>query len=329
MRLEAFLQQRVVEELAADGIILSRLGVSLQIEAVGDKLVLSLIDQTTGRASASTKLDQVPPDREAAVASVTQIVANLTAQLNAPRPPSLSPSPPITAADLDARDRAQLAFQKQAIGFGDEYEISVSNSSASVTRPWVANSASGTRRWVANSASVTRRVTRRWVAHRGELHEQLAPTDFYGTVGRPDLADAYTQRRNIKIGAIVVTCVLSGVSMGLLYKYSIVARRRCFDDVMGTDACADQEAEADSYLTGALIVLAGASVGAFVSTHYHYQPHPISEGEAKRLGAQYNRALRIKLGLPVAAGPARARLELGVTPYVAPSGGGLALVGRF
>jgi hypothetical protein len=96
---------------------------------------------------------------------VTQIVASLTAQLNAPRPPS--PSPSIT--ELDARERAQLAFQEQAIGFGDEYEISASQTSASVTR--------------------------RWVAHRGELHEPLAPTDFYRTVGRPDLADLHPNRK--------------------------------------------------------------------------------------------------------------------------------------
>lgn len=302
--LSAFLQQRVAEELAADGIILSRLNVRLEIEAIGDKLLVSLVDLTTGRASASTKVDRVPAEREAAVASVTQVVAVLSGQLDGPRPPSTIAPDVVTRDELAARERAQLAYQEEAIGFGDEYELMVTSNSASLTR--------------------------RWTVHRGELHEPLSPTDFYRTVGRPDLADEYDQRRNIKIGAIVGTVIFSAVSVGLLYKG--LDLQSCLDDPFANgDDCADEHASADRYLTGGYVTLALAAVGSGVWAYYYYRPHPISEGEAKRLGAEHNRALRIRLGLPVAHAPRgdRARVEVGVAPYVAPNGGGLSLAATF
>ena len=112
----AFLEIRVADELSADGLVLSRLGLALQIEPLGDALLLSLIDLTTGRVVSSTRLDNLPRDREAAVASVTQIAADLITKytgtptspplagaappssppppLSQPSPPALQPSPP-------------------------------------------------------------------------------------------------------------------------------------------------------------------------------------------------------------------------------------------
>src|SRR5512144_2938416 len=81
--IDVFLEQRVAEELAADGTILSRLGVALDVELVGEKAVVSLVDPATRRAVSSTKVDSLPADREAAVATVVQVVANMTTQLNA------------------------------------------------------------------------------------------------------------------------------------------------------------------------------------------------------------------------------------------------------
>jgi hypothetical protein len=52
--LDVFLEQRVAEELAADGTLLSRLGVALDVEIVGDKLIVSLVDAATRRTVAST-----------------------------------------------------------------------------------------------------------------------------------------------------------------------------------------------------------------------------------------------------------------------------------
>jgi hypothetical protein len=85
-RLDVFLEQRVAEELAADGMPLSRLAVALDVEIVGDKAIVSLVDPGTRRVVASTKLDRLPVDRDAAIASLTQVAANLATQVQ-PRTP--------------------------------------------------------------------------------------------------------------------------------------------------------------------------------------------------------------------------------------------------
>src|SRR4051812_45664919 len=75
--ISTFLERRVPEELAAEGVVLSRRDFTLKVEAVGAELLLSIIDVSTGRVAASTKLDVVPQDREAAVAATTHLVADL------------------------------------------------------------------------------------------------------------------------------------------------------------------------------------------------------------------------------------------------------------
>lgn len=305
----AFLQQRVVEELAADGIILSRLGVALELEAIGDKLLVSLVDVTTGRASASTKLDAVPLDREAAVASLTQVVANLTAQLRAPAPtttPLLTTAPPTEgqvaaqiAAQLAAerqrdreeravRERAEIAFREQAIGFGTEIVVS------------------------GNQYGVS--VARNWTAHRGDVREPLDGPDFYAAIGRDDLADQYKTRRHIKIGALVGSIVALGATGYFMYEWG-EADRVC---TLSPDEC--DNVDADAALTGVLVSGGLSLVGLGVWAYYHTRPHPISESEAKRLGAEHNRALRARLGLPT---------SMTVAPYASAHGGGLALAGAF
>src|SRR5262249_37566621 len=86
--LAGVLEQRVPQELATEGAVLGRLGVALDVEIVGERCVVSLVDPTTHRASASTKIDALPADPDAAVALVTQVAANLAAQLVA-RPPAV------------------------------------------------------------------------------------------------------------------------------------------------------------------------------------------------------------------------------------------------
>src|SRR5688572_20683804 len=75
--LDGFLEQRVPEELAADGLLLAQHGVVLDVETIGARLLVTLVDRTTGAARASTRLDALPTDREAAVASVVQLVTSL------------------------------------------------------------------------------------------------------------------------------------------------------------------------------------------------------------------------------------------------------------
>ena len=99
--LAAFLEARVPDELAAEGLVLSRRNLALQIEPVGDKLLVSLIDLVTGRVVASTKLDNPPRDREAAVASVTQVAAALVTQYSGTPAPSqttaIGPTDPLAS----------------------------------------------------------------------------------------------------------------------------------------------------------------------------------------------------------------------------------------
>jgi len=115
---EAFLEQRVLEELAADGIVLARLGVALALTPDGDALVVALVDPATGQARASTRLPQVPADRDAAVATVTQVAATLATQFAAAAPPagpaaSLAPpvEPPAPARDALRIPRRLVALE--------------------------------------------------------------------------------------------------------------------------------------------------------------------------------------------------------------------------
>ena len=126
--LAGLLEQRVPQELATEGVVLGRLGVVLEIEIVGERCVVSLVDPTTHRASASTKIDALPADTEAAVALVTQVAANLAAQLVA-RPPAAAP------VDAQTDDRvAEQRYQALALGFGDEILVGGTDGNVGSTR---------------------------------------------------------------------------------------------------------------------------------------------------------------------------------------------------
>src|SRR5689334_1870732 len=139
--LDVFLEQRVAEELAADGTILSRLGVALDVEAVGDKLLVSLVDPATRRAVASTKVDSVPADREAAVAAVTQVAANLAAQLGHNAQPAAAAAATAVKQVMDEEraDRAkEYRYRQEAISFGNEIAVFSDGKTTSVRRETVA-----------------------------------------------------------------------------------------------------------------------------------------------------------------------------------------------
>lgn len=98
------IEQRVSEELASDGMSLRPFDVSLDIEMVGDKALLSLVDNVTGRVRASTKVDGLPGQHEAAVASLVVVAGNLVVQLAEPSPRVIDP--PSSAPLLDVPDPA-------------------------------------------------------------------------------------------------------------------------------------------------------------------------------------------------------------------------------
>jgi hypothetical protein len=197
--LDTFLEQRVAEELAADGILLSRLGVTLDVEQVGDKLLVSLIDVSTGRVSASTKIDEVPADRDAAVASVTVVVSNLTVQLAGPKPTVQPPS--AAPVDPDAsRNEAEYEYRQQAIGFGEELLVTDEG----------------------------RSVSRDWTAHQGELRLPLTGAQFYEAIDRPDLAKKYQRRRTLARRSLVVVGA-SVASMAVFMAVPLIGDHDGFD----------------------------------------------------------------------------------------------------
>jgi hypothetical protein len=92
--LDQFLESRVPDELAVEGIILGQRELVIKVEQIGDKLLISLIATPTGRVVASSKVDDPPTDREASLAIVTQVTATLYTQY------TMLPSPP-PGAQLD------------------------------------------------------------------------------------------------------------------------------------------------------------------------------------------------------------------------------------
>lgn len=175
--LDAFLEQRVAEELASDGLLLSRLGVTLDIDIVGDTVLVSLIDSTTSRAVASTKVDRVPGDREAAVAQVTQVASSLADQITRNVPP----------VSDDRSDRESLAareylYRQGEVTFGERERLSETST-----------------------------------AYLGVEHRPLTEVELFRTVGRPDLAERYQfrHRGGIAAGLIGGAAMIGGLAVAI------------------------------------------------------------------------------------------------------------------
>lgn len=305
-----FLEKRVPEELAAEGVVLSRRHLALQVEALADRWLVSLVDLTTGRVAASTKVDQLPADREAAVAAMTHVVAELAAQIvNHGEPPPAAPAqvPAVVEdrAERAAREVAELRFKRQALRFGASYAVSVTDS--------------------------TLTVSRRWLVFQGDVDQVLEPEDFYTTLGRSDLAEAYHRRRTIMVGSLVV----SGLAFAAATVAFIAAIPRHEDCQLGPtfsmcvqDNAALSEKGFPPSMAPALVLLGVAMVGIGVGGYYYARPHPVEENDAKSLADAYNQRLRRQLGLPVAMRrPVFHDVKL--VPYAGGHDGGLVLGARF
>lgn len=169
------LEQRVTAELASEGLDLPSRHLALQVEQVGRALLVSLVDTQTQRVAASTKIDQVPADPEAEVATVTHLAADLVAQAS---PPATSAPAAATAAALGDQQAALYQYRRQSIRFRRTWEP-----------------------YEYDDAQAHNHI---WHPYRGELDEDLAPVDFYHLVGRDDLARELDHRRNVAIGMYVV-----------------------------------------------------------------------------------------------------------------------------
>lgn len=302
--LNVFLEQRVAEELAADGTLLSRLGVTLDVELIGQRAIVSLVDTATQRARASTKIDVLPADREAAVASVTQVAANLAAQIATPASQTTVAVKEMLDRDREdrrEREAAEYRYRQEALTFGDEVQVSSDGKSTSVSR--------------------------RWVAFQGDIRRRLDGEEFYKVIDRPDLAQQYETRRSGGIAALV------GGSAAMLGGLIYMLSKTGIDCDIGApdfDQCLDDHDRElnQAFLIGGAISAAGG-IALLIGTYYVRNPHPISEGEAQTLGQQHNTELRRKYNLSTEASPRRRARNLVVTPYIGGDGGGLAIGGRF
>jgi hypothetical protein len=296
-----FLEKRIPEELATEGVVLSRANLALKVEQVGDKLLVSLVDLSTGRVAASTKIDQVPADRDAAVASVTHVAAELAAQ--AMQRPIAPPAPP--PEDPARRDVGELRFSREALWFPLE---------------------PGTTDGPLES--------HRWRVFQGEGGDQIDPIDFYRRVGREDLVEGYLHRRRVAITAGVASGLAFLTAGALLVKMATTSGPDCpaslpfdqFDACIKTDEKTREDARS-TYLPPIAVLTAASIVGFGIMGWYGMHAQPISEREAKSLADQYNQSLRRNLGLPVVD---RRRLrDIQIAPFVSGHDGGLVLGARF
>jgi hypothetical protein len=310
----AFLEKRVPEELATDGVVLSRSNLGLRVEQVAGKWLVSLVDLTTGRAAASTKLDAMPADREAAVAVTTHAAAELAAQIfGRPAPePAAEPPPPINPAldqllrdELAARERRAAREQREAAELPYRRAMIRFNPSYDPPREVAAPRA-------------------RWVAYRGDPKQKMDPRAFYREVGRPDLAESYSRRKGMVIGSFV------GAGLSFLTAYFAVPT------ALITSSCSDlpidqrsdcRESETQNTLIFSLVLVGVGSIGVITGVYYATHRQPISEPEARSLAEEYNRRLR---GMPGAPSAQRSLLQdIRWTPYATGRGAGIGLVARF
>lgn len=307
-----FLEQRVNDELESEGVVLSNHNLGLKVEQLADKWLVALVELTTGRVADSTRIDQLPADREAAVAVITNVVETLEAQVLGrrerpePQPPQAAQPPPVVPppspppaegpAERLQRQSAELSFERQSLRFGAIYDFSDQHGILDVHR--------------------------RWVAFRGDPSTTLEPREFYRVLGRDDLARAYGLRRAAMIGSYVVGGVALVVS-GLLTISAVEGGSVCDLFTLG-DRCVDIGSP-----LGPLVFSVGVSVaGIVMGYHFYRNPHPIDENDARTLADAYNQRLRGKLGLPVGIRRPLTR-DLTLTPYVAGWDSGLVLRGRF
>jgi hypothetical protein len=126
-----------------------------------------------------------------------------------------------------------------------------------------------------------------WRPVRGKYRWKMSYADFYTSVGRPDLAAAQS-RRDVTSGVLVLGGL--AVALGGLF---FVVRGLGGGDGFTTEAGVGVGLVAG----GGVACLVGASMAETV----------ISAGEAQRLAASHNEALRVRLGLPADVESSRPR----------------------
>lgn len=170
--------------------------------------------------------------------------------------------------------------------------------------------------WFAEGVSVhpyTGRVMSTWsILYRGKYKQPIEWEDFYNTVGRKDLADEYNSGVAIRTGLVIGGIVVGAAGAGMMFiPLRSTGEGEQFDEDMKW-----------MYIGGG-VMLAGSLVALFGA---YYDPQPVDASEARRLADEYNQRLMEELGLSagdVAAPAPMQQPSVGVSPFVAPGGGGL------
>jgi hypothetical protein len=176
--------------------------------------------------------------------------------------------------------------------------------------------------WFAEGVSVhpyTGRVTGTWsILYRGKYLEPIEWEDFYETVGRKDLADRYNSGVAVRTGLVIGGIVVGLAGAGLMF----IPLRSAGDDQQFEEDMKWMYIGGGVLLAGAVVALVGA----------YYDPQPVGASEARRLADEYNKRLMKDLGLTPGDVPAPAPAQqpaVGLSPFVAPGGGGLMLGMQF
>jgi len=159
------------------------------------------------------------------------------------------------------------------------------------------------------------------VIYQGRYRKEVDEGDFFGEVGRNDLAESFRKRRGLRWtlfgGAAVVAA--GTVAYGVATASSKSGCNVDVSDPNFKEACIDRPGKALEK-----VVLAGL-VGATVSIGLAWagmavKPLPVEEHELRRLADEHNVALRRKLAAPPSQTPARERRDH-LTLYLLPGAG--------
>jgi hypothetical protein len=156
--------------------------------------------------------------------------------------------------------------------------------------------------------------------YQGKYRRPLPDDEFYRVIGRDDLVAAYQSNRS-KRTAIIAAGVAIGVGVPLI-AYLTRSQKSCppLGDPGWWD-CTDSNSSAD--LRAGMISVAGLATGLVVAWIgvASVQLHPVDGAEGRRLGDEYNKKLKARLGL--AHAPAeRSAAEPGVEIALLPVRGG-------
>ncbi|MGE0868643.1 MAG: hypothetical protein AB7P03_08780 [Kofleriaceae bacterium] len=335
----AFLNKRVVEELATEGVMLVQRNLALRVVQAGPGVMVSILDASTTQELAWSRVAELPADREASVAAITHVAADLVTKLSSTDAPR-QPAPQTNGNEAPQTSQRDLSV---AGSTRDRSTHDAGGKEHAVT---------GTLRRVRESLDQYRRerirFTRRvkvegigyqgltglgiaagmgqeksgWPALRGEQDIELSPTEFYAIVGRPDLADAYRRRRRLGIGGMLVGVAALAAGTYTFFKWQHIAAVEHERGVDGGPAGLYQ---------ASTVLLAGVGLVGFVGGAYLYRHRqPMTENEAKVLAEDYNRRLyhRIHLGDDTPSREHRATRSVQLAPYVGHEAG-LLVTGSF